>query len=77
MDTNKPIDDALTTATVRKAVNTLYEECGGTGLFDNSDFQRFWRDTNAAAAHHGLTWDWQADLWTRAAFGLPVPGVNA
>ena len=61
----------------RKAANTIYAECGGSGLAETSDLQRIWRDANAAAAHHGLTWDWQADLWTRAAFGLPVPGVNA
>jgi 3-hydroxy-9,10-secoandrosta-1,3,5(10)-triene-9,17-dione monooxygenase len=61
----------------RQAANTVYEECGGSGLAESSDLQRIWRDANAAAAHHGLTWDWQADLWTRASFGLPTPGVNA
>lgn len=61
----------------RRAANTIYEECGGGGLAEGSDLQRIWRDANAAAAHHGLTWDWQSDLWTRAAFGLPAPGVNA
>lgn len=61
----------------RRAANTIYEECGGSGLAESSDLQRIWRDANAAAAHHGLTWDWQADLWTRAALGLPAPGVNA
>ena len=54
----------------RRAVNTLYEECGGTGLLDSSLIQRFWRDTNAASAHHGLTWDWQADVWPKAALGF-------
>lgn len=61
----------------RKAANTIYEECGGSGLAESSALQRTWRDANAAAAHHGLTWDWQADLWTRASFGLPAPEVNA
>ena len=61
----------------RQAANTVYEECGGGGLAESSDLQRIWRDANAAAAHHGLTWDWQADLWTRASFGLPAPEVNA
>ena len=70
-------DYAYTAQQSRKAANTIYEECGGGGLAESSDLQRIWRDANAAAAHHGLTWDWQADLWTRAAFGLPVPGVNA
>ena len=61
----------------RQAANTIYEECGGSGLAESSDLQRIWRDANAAAAHNGLTWDWQADLWTRASFGLPAPEVNA
>jgi 3-hydroxy-9,10-secoandrosta-1,3,5(10)-triene-9,17-dione monooxygenase len=70
-------DQAFTAQTARKAVNTLYEECGGSGLFDSSEFQRFWRDTNAAAAHHGLTWDWLAVAWTKSMLGLPtVPGFN-
>ena len=70
-------DYAYTAQQSRRAANAIYEECGGSGLAESSDLQRIWRDANAAAAHHGLTWDWQADLWTRAAFGLPVPGVNA
>ena len=70
-------DYAYTAQQSRKAANTIYEECGGSGLAESSNLQRIWRDTNAAAAHHGLTWDWQADQWTRATFGLPTPGVNA
>jgi alkylation response protein AidB-like acyl-CoA dehydrogenase len=66
-------DQAFTAQSARKAVNTLYEECGGSGLFDSSDFQRLWRDANAAAAHHGLTGDWIAVAWTKALFGLPTP----
>lgn len=66
-------DQPFTAQTARKAVNMLYEECGGTGLFESSDLQRFWRDTNAAAAHKGLTWDWQAVAWTQTMLGLPTP----
>jgi alkylation response protein AidB-like acyl-CoA dehydrogenase len=66
-------DMAFTAQTCRKSINFLYEECGGSGLFESSDFQRLWRDTNAAAAHHGLTWDWQAVAWTRTMLGLPTP----
>jgi alkylation response protein AidB-like acyl-CoA dehydrogenase len=70
-------DQAFTAQSVRRVVNTLYEECGGSGLFDSSDFQRLWRDTNAAAAHHGLTWDWTAVAWTKTLLGLPtVPGFT-
>jgi alkylation response protein AidB-like acyl-CoA dehydrogenase len=70
-------DQAFTAQTARKAINTLYEECGGSGLFESSDFQRLWRDVNAAAAHHGLTWDWVAVAWTRTMLGMPtVPGFT-
>jgi alkylation response protein AidB-like acyl-CoA dehydrogenase len=66
-------DQAFTAQTSRKAVNFLYEECGGSGLFEKSDFQRLWRDANAAAAHHGLTWDWVGVAWTKTMLGLPTP----
>jgi 3-hydroxy-9,10-secoandrosta-1,3,5(10)-triene-9,17-dione monooxygenase len=70
-------DQAFTAQSARKAVNTLYEECGGSGLFESSDFQRLWRDANAAAAHHGLTWDWVAVAWTKSILGLPTqPGFT-
>jgi 3-hydroxy-9,10-secoandrosta-1,3,5(10)-triene-9,17-dione monooxygenase len=68
-------DQAFTAQTARKAVNTLYEECGGTGLFESSDLQRYWRDVNGAAAHHGLTWDWISVAWTKTMLGIPtLPG---
>ena len=61
----------------RRAINLLFEECGGGGLFDRSDFQRLWRDVNAAAAHRGLAWDWNAVGWTKTMLGLPtVPGFT-
>jgi 3-hydroxy-9,10-secoandrosta-1,3,5(10)-triene-9,17-dione monooxygenase len=63
-------DQAFTAQTSRKAVNMLYEEGGGSGLFDNSDLQRFWRDTNAAAAHRGLTGDWIYAGWAKTVIGL-------
>jgi alkylation response protein AidB-like acyl-CoA dehydrogenase len=66
-------DQAFTAQTCRKTVNMLYEESGGSGLYESSELQRFWRDTNAAAAHHGLTWDWHAAAWTKAQLGLPTP----
>ena len=64
-------DKAFTAQTARKAVNTLYEECGGSGLYESSDLQRLWRDTNAAAAHHGLTNDWIAVGSAKTAIGVP------
>jgi hypothetical protein len=51
----------------------LYEESGGSALSENSPLQQFWRDTNAAAAHRGLMFDWQAEGWVKAVLGLPVP----
>lgn len=71
-------DQAFTAQTSRRAVNALYAECGGSGLFEKSDLQRLWRDVNAAAAHHGLTWDWIAAAYTRTMLGLPtnVPGFT-
>jgi alkylation response protein AidB-like acyl-CoA dehydrogenase len=64
-------DQPFTAQQSRKAANTIYEECGGSGLLESSDLQRIWRDANAAAAHRGLTWDWQADAWVRAALTPP------
>jgi hypothetical protein len=34
--------------------------------------QRLWRDTNAAAAHHGLSWDIRATEFGRVLVGLPA-----
>ena len=39
----------------------------------SSDLQRLWRDTTAASAHHGLTWDWTRWRGPRAILGLPTP----
>jgi 3-hydroxy-9,10-secoandrosta-1,3,5(10)-triene-9,17-dione monooxygenase len=64
-------DQAFTAQMARRAVNTLYEECGGTGLLESSDLQRLWRDANAAAAHRGLTWDWLAQDWPLAVLSGP------
>jgi 3-hydroxy-9,10-secoandrosta-1,3,5(10)-triene-9,17-dione monooxygenase len=65
-------DQAFTAQTCRKTVNMLYEECGGSALYERSELQRLWRDTSAAAAHHGLTWDAHAVTWTRGVLGLPT-----
>jgi alkylation response protein AidB-like acyl-CoA dehydrogenase len=58
-------DQAFCAQAARRAVNMLYEEGGAGSLANGSLLQRLWRDTNAAAAHHGLTWDWQAENWTQ------------
>jgi 3-hydroxy-9,10-secoandrosta-1,3,5(10)-triene-9,17-dione monooxygenase len=56
----------------RRAVNDLFESSGASSLFESSDMQRLWRDTNAAAAHHGLTWDIRASEYGRVMMGLPA-----
>jgi len=65
-------DQAFTAQTARRAVNMLYEECGGGALFERSDLQRLWRDANAAAAHRGLAWDWLGVGWTKTILGMPT-----
>ncbi len=68
-------DQAFTAQTARKAVNMLYEEGGGSGLFESSPLQRLWRDTNAAAAHRGLTADWILAGYAKTQLGVPAdPG---
>jgi hypothetical protein len=69
-------DSTFTAQQARRAVNVLYEESGGSSLSENSLLQLFWRDTNAAAAHRGLMWDWQSEMWAKAALGLPMPPLT-
>ena len=56
----------------RRAVNSLFESSGGSALYDTADMQRLWRDGNAAAAHHGLTWDVRGPEFGRVLVGLPA-----
>jgi alkylation response protein AidB-like acyl-CoA dehydrogenase len=65
-------DAAYSAQLCRRAVNDLFEASGGSSLYDSSDIQRLWRDTNAAAAHHGLTWDIRATEFGRVMMGLPA-----
>jgi 3-hydroxy-9,10-secoandrosta-1,3,5(10)-triene-9,17-dione monooxygenase len=64
-------DCAYAARTCRRAVNDLFEACGGSSLFESSDLQRLWRDVNATAAHHALTWDIRGGEYGRALMGLP------
>jgi 3-hydroxy-9,10-secoandrosta-1,3,5(10)-triene-9,17-dione monooxygenase len=64
-------DQAYAATISRQAVNSLFESSGASALFEGSDLQRLWRDTNAAAAHHGLMWDVHGLSWGRLSFGLP------
>jgi alkylation response protein AidB-like acyl-CoA dehydrogenase len=65
-------DTAYSAQLCRRAVNGLFESSGGSSLFESSDIQRLWRDTNAAAAHHGLSWDIRATEFGRVMMGLPA-----
>lgn len=69
-------DMTFTAQLARRAANILYEESGGSALSERSLLQLFWRDTNAAAAHRGLMWDWQSEMWAKAALGLPMPPLT-
>jgi alkylation response protein AidB-like acyl-CoA dehydrogenase len=69
-------DMTFTAQLARRAANILYEESGGSALAEKSLLQLFWRDTNAAAAHRGLMWDWQSEMWAKAALGLPMPPLT-
>jgi len=64
-------DTAYTAQLCRRAVNRLFEASGGSALYESSNMQRLWRDTNAAAAHHGLTWDLRGPEYGRVLMGLP------
>jgi alkylation response protein AidB-like acyl-CoA dehydrogenase len=64
-------DQAFSAMLARQAVNSVFESSGASALFERSDLQRLWRDTNAAAAHHGLAWDVHGLSWGRMSFGLP------
>ncbi|HEX8968629.1 MAG TPA: oxidoreductase, partial [Chloroflexota bacterium] len=64
-------DQAYAATVARQAVNSLFEASGASALFASSDLQRLWRDTNAAAAHHGLMWDIHGLSWGRISMGLP------
>lgn len=68
-------DQSYGAQTARRTVNRLYEECGGGGLVLTSPLQRLWRDANAAAAHHGLTWDWMAENWGQSTLA-GAPGAD-
>jgi alkylation response protein AidB-like acyl-CoA dehydrogenase len=60
----------------KRATESVMAASGAGGLSTGQNFQRFFRDTNAAAAHIGLTWDVQAPTYGRHALGMPLdPGI--
>jgi 3-hydroxy-9,10-secoandrosta-1,3,5(10)-triene-9,17-dione monooxygenase len=65
-------DTSYSAQLCRRVVNDLFEAGGGSALYESSDMQRLWRDTNAAAAHHGLAWDIRGTEFGRVMMGLPA-----
>jgi alkylation response protein AidB-like acyl-CoA dehydrogenase len=55
----------------RHAANSVFEAAGGSNLYDSSELQRLWRDSNAAAMHHGAMWDVHGLAYGREVVGLP------
>jgi len=65
-----PRNWAFAVQTVRHAVNRVFEASGGTGIYDSSELQRIWRDTNSAAQHFAFTWDTAMASFGRVLIGL-------
>lgn len=57
----------------RVAVNSLFEAGGGSGLYDHTTLQRYWRDINAAASHTSNNWENAAVGYGYATLGLQAP----
>lgn len=56
----------------RYAATQLFEAAGGSGIYNSSVLQRFWRDVNSAAQHIAFTWDGAMATYGRALLELPV-----
>ena len=63
-------DVAYSTQLCRAAANSLFEAAGGSNVYESRDMARLWRDSNVAAAHHGLMWDVHGLSYGRAVAGL-------
>jgi alkylation response protein AidB-like acyl-CoA dehydrogenase len=55
-----------------RAIGRLAEAGGAHSLQESNPLQRFHRDAQAAAQHHGARWDDTAELYGRAALGLAL-----
>lgn len=53
-----------------RAVDRLFEQSGGRGLYGSHPVQRAWRDVRAAQAHISNRYDDAMEHWGRMAFGL-------
>ena len=44
---------AYATQLCRHAANSVFEAAGASNVYESSDLQRLWRDSNVASMHHG------------------------
>ncbi len=65
-----PRDWAYAAQKARYAVTRLFEASGGGSIYDDSAFQRIWRDVNSAAQHFAFGWDSAMTSYGRASAGL-------
>lgn len=62
---------AFATQLCRHAANSVFEAAGASNLYEGSDLQRLWRDSNVASMHHGSMWDVHGLAYGREVVGLP------
>ncbi len=62
-------DAAFAAQLCRRAVDVLFDACGGAALYLSHPAQRSLRDIRAACAHITLNWDAAASLYGRVAVG--------
>lgn len=62
-------DAAFAAQLCRRAVDVLFDACGGAALYLSHPAQRSLRDMRAACAHITLNWDAAASLYGRVAVG--------
>jgi len=55
-------------------VDLLFENSGGSGLYETKPLQRLWRDVHAAGGHITNRWSLQTEEYGRSRFGLPSSG---
>jgi 3-hydroxy-9,10-secoandrosta-1,3,5(10)-triene-9,17-dione monooxygenase len=64
-------DGAFSARLCTRAVDLVFEACGGGGLYDTHPIQRAFRDAHAGAAHIALVFDVAATTYGKVALGLP------
>jgi len=65
------MDCAQAARYAQQAVNLLMTASGAGGMAESNPMQRIWRDVNTAAAHAGMAYNTNLELYGRQLFGLP------